>query len=136
MMPREVRLSIFSDEKGSERRKHSRMRRNSHIISPKPPIKPQDALVRGNLPEAIAHPLVRHRPVRPLLLPLQPRLDEIKRQAEETGKAAGHGARCQRLGVRRQLRLALQLRLRLGEERQLPEVQRHGPHHRRRRPGP
>ncbi len=134
-MPAEEYLGISSDEMAAGV-EHSRVRRNPDIIRPKPPIKPQNPLILGDLPETIPHAFVRHRPVRPLLLPLQPRLDKIKRQAEETRKEAGNRTRRQRLRVRRQLRLTLQLRLGLGEERQLPEIQRHRPHHRRRRPSP
>lgn len=112
------------------------MRRNPNIIRRKPSIKPQPALLGGDLPETIQHPAVRHFPIRAPTLPLQSRLDEIKRQTEETGEKPGDATGRQRLRPGPPLRMLLQLHLRLAEKRQLPEIQRHRAGDRRQRPGP
>ena len=65
-----------------------RMRRNPHIIRPKPPIKPEQPLLLGHLPKAIKHAFVRHCPIRSSCLLLQPRLHEVKRQRQKTGEEA------------------------------------------------
>ncbi len=111
------------------------MRRNPNIIRPKPPIKPQQPLLPSHLPKTVPHPRIHLLPPAPSLL-LQPCLHKIKRQAEETGKKPRHRTRAQRLHHRAQLRARSQLRLRLAEESQLPEIQRHGADDSRGGPGP
>ena len=73
------------------------MRRNPDIISSEASIKPQQALLPRNLLEAIHHRLVRQLAIRARLLLLQPRLDKIKRQGEETCEKAGNRARSESL---------------------------------------
>lgn len=120
---------------GGVERYDLRMWSDANIVCAKASIEPQHPLLLRDLPEAIAHALVRQRPIRRPLLLLQPRLDEIKRQAEETSKEPRHRTRRQRLRPRAQAR-PLQPLLRLGEERQLAEIQRHRAHDRRRRARP
>lgn len=112
------------------------MRRNPHIISGKPPIKPQPPLLPRHLPKTIQHPPIRHLPILAPTLPLQPRLDEIKRQAKETGEKPRNATSRERLRPAPPLRPPLQLHLGLAEKRQLPKIQRHGAHDRGQRSGP
>jgi hypothetical protein len=103
------------------------MRRNPNIIRPKTPIKPQQPLLLRNLPEAIKHALIRHRPIRRTRLFLQPRLHEIERQRQETRKEARNSRRCERLCTGGEVG-RFELVLGLTEERKLSEIQRHGTH--------
>jgi len=91
------------------------MRRNSYIVSAKSSIEPQQTLLPRHFPEAVTHSLIRKCAIWGFLLLLQPRLYEIKRQAEETGKEASNGTGSQRLGLRTQSRI-FELLLRFGEE--------------------
>lgn len=102
------------------------MRRNPDIISSKPSIKPQRALLLDHLHHTVQRPRI------PPLTPLQPRLDKIKRQTKEARKEARNRTGPQRLTRRTTRRNALQPHLCLGIKRQLSEIQRHGTHNRRR----
>lgn len=104
------------------------MRRNPNIIRPKAAIKPQETLIGRDLAETIDHALVRQLAVRPPLLFLQSRLDEIEGQRQETGEKARDGRGGHGLREAGPLRPGFQLGLGLGEEGQLAEIQRHGAH--------
>ena len=110
--------------------KNLRMRCNPHVIRAEPAIEPQHALILGHFGETIQHALVRQLAILAPTLLLQPRLDEIEGQTEETRKEAGNGTGRQRLRLHGHLRARLQLRLGFGKEGQLTEIQGHGPHDR------
>ena len=106
-------------------KKDLRVWRNPHIVRRESPIKPQPAFLSDDLPRAVQHALIWQAPVRRPRLLLQPRLDKVERQTEERSEEPCYGASRQRLRLRRPRRVGFELRLGLGEERQLPEVQRH-----------
>jgi len=117
------------EREGIARRKGNlRMRRNPNIIRPEATIEPQQALIGRDPAETIDHALIRQLAVRAPLLFLQPRLDEIEGQRQETGEEAGDGGGGHGLRKGGPLRAGFQLSLCFREESQLAEIQRHGAH--------
>ncbi|KAI7340985.1 hypothetical protein KC340_g144 [Hortaea werneckii] len=105
------------------------------IVSREATVEPQRALLPHHFPKAVKHALVRQLAIGTFGLLLQTRLDEIKRKREERGEEAGNSTRRQGLRPRPERRI-LQPGLRLGEEGQLTEIERHRSHNRRIRTSP
>ena len=116
---------------GDNKRNH-RMRRDPDIIRAKAPIESHPPLVADDLFRAVEEALVGELAVGPSALLLQTRLDEVEGQREKGGEEAGDGAGSEgALGVAERGGVFAQLRLGLGEEGQLAEVERHRADHRR-----
>lgn len=104
------------------------MRSDPHIVCAKAAIESQPPFLLHHLARAIQHTLVRQLARRRIaLLLLQPSLDKVKRQREETGEETRDRRSGERLRLRRQTRVLLELGLALGEEGQLTHVQGHRP---------
>lgn len=88
---------------------------NSHVVSTKSSIKPQQTLFSRHFPKAVTHSLIWKSTIRCLLLLLQPRLYKVKWQAEETSKESSNSTGSQGLRSRAESRI-FELLLRFGEE--------------------
>lgn len=105
------------------------MRRNANIISSETTIEPQPALIADDLPRAIHDAAIRELTCfRIFLLLLEPRLDEVERERQETGEEAGDGRRREGLIPNRETSMSLELGLGFREERQLADIERHRSH--------
>lgn len=103
------------------------MRSDPHIVRSETAVEPQPALLLDDLARAIQDALVGEPTgLRILLLLLQASLDKVERQGEETGKESRDSGRGKGLVLSRQASVLLQLRLGLGKEGQLADVERHG----------
>lgn len=99
---------------------------NANVVGAETTVEAEDALLLGDLGEAVCHAAVGDLAVGALLLLLETGLDKVKGEGEEGGEEAGDGAGAEGLSLGGEVGVCLELGLGLAEEGELAKVEGHG----------